>query len=284
MPGDLKTAFEPELASQRQGAAAPPAMVAAPTNHSALRRTQRFCSSQIAWAAAIIAACATIGFFNSHLLAWLATGFLFLSIAAWHDALRGRRVLCARLATAEARATELEGLISITAPGLGDDGALRRATALVNHTLSSASTTLGEGPVASDIAPSESMANSSHGLTYLSQGDEAEREAGARQRRTRRMPQEMLYSNLGRILDLSRGGLRVRIDSKRMPSGIVVLDILADGGPLRVQAEVVWTKVDKRIRDAGLRFVNLSPDAADRITAICMQHRCRTTMTERSTA
>jgi len=276
MAGDPTKDVEPELAAQGHDA-----MIAAPTIGSALRLTRRFLSSQIAWTAAIIAACASIGLFDSHLLAWLATGYLFLSIAAWQAALRGRRALHARLAAAEARAIELEGLLSIAAPGQADDGAIRGATAIVNDALSTASTTLADAPIASDIAPPESMANSNHGLTYLSQGDDAEREAGTPQRRTRRLPQEMLYSNLGRILDLSRGGLRVRIDGKRMPNGIVPLDILAEGGPLRVQAEVVWTKVDKRVRDAGLRFVNLSPDAANRITAICMQHRCRTTMTER---
>lgn len=248
----------------------------------AFTRIRGFLSSPLAWVVAIISSCAAVALFEAAPIAWLATGYLFVSTAGWHHALRGRQALRQRLLAAEIRGNELEQLLVAGAACTGTQSvALDSATAAIHetlHTAAGARNDKGRAELGSTVQP----ADSSHGLTYLSQGEEAEREAGAPQRRTRRLPQEMLFSNLGRILDLSRGGVRIRVDGKHMPEGSITLDILAEDGPLRVQAEVVWTKVDKRFRDAGMRFVNLAPDAADRITAICMQHRCRTSMTERS--
>jgi len=92
-----------------------------------------------------------------------------------------------------------------------------------------------------------------------------------------RLSQESLRSNLGVVLDLSLGGMRIRCN--KVPEGVFDVELSDDEQTLRLRAEVAWTKrVGFRKQEAGLKFVDLSPELAVELSRLASRNRIRRTM------
>ena len=90
-----------------------------------------------------------------------------------------------------------------------------------------------------------------------------------------RLPQEMLVSNLGPVLDLSTGGMRIL--ATRHPSQ-AELDISLHGGDvrLRLDAKVAWVRrLGFRRLEIGLTFLNVDDHMANLLAKISTEHRTR---------
>jgi hypothetical protein len=86
-----------------------------------------------------------------------------------------------------------------------------------------------------------------------------------------RIDEDGLYTDRGRVLDMSAAGLRIRA-SKRL-EGTIPLAICSTAGRVSVDAHVVWTKRRGLFRfDVGLQFVNLDPATMQKITQIAVAH------------
>jgi PAS domain S-box-containing protein len=71
-----------------------------------------------------------------------------------------------------------------------------------------------------------------------------------------RLSQELVTSSLGKVLDLSRGGMRVQCSEP--PKGTIDVDLSDDEETITLRAEVMWAKrVGFGKHQAGLRFVEL---------------------------
>ncbi|MHC4447508.1 MAG: ATP-binding protein, partial [Planctomycetota bacterium] len=89
-----------------------------------------------------------------------------------------------------------------------------------------------------------------------------------------RLPQASVLTNFGPVLDLSLSGARIRCS--RALEGIVDVDLMASEETLFLQAEVVWTKrIGFRKYEAGLRFLEVTPDIAEQLTRVSLNHRVR---------
>lgn len=100
------------------------------------------------------------------------------------------------------------------------------------------------------------------------------------QRRTRRLAQEMLECNLGEVMDLSLGGMRVRTTGHHAPTEGAEVDVRFDAAepPLSLRGAVVRsTKLGPRRIELGVRFVNVTPDVQRQLTRLSMAHRKRLT-------
>jgi hypothetical protein len=113
-------------------------------------------------------------------------------------------------------------------------------------------------------------------------GDHPPRERGTHKpngnkRQHGRLPQELLQCNLGEVINLSSGGIRVR--AKEPP--VAWVEITFEDFPLPgvLTAELLWTlKVGRRTYESGLAFKNKS-DAVNRVlTEIASMFRFRRTM------
>src|SRR5688572_23729885 len=99
--------------------------------------------------------------------------------------------------------------------------------------------------------------------------------AGPGRRRTGRLQQEMLSCNIGDVLDISAGGMRV-LSRQNVPERIQVF-LNGYQLPGKLIAELAWTKkVGLRKLEVGLRFVDVSPEVAQTLTAIAASNRFRT--------
>ncbi len=88
------------------------------------------------------------------------------------------------------------------------------------------------------------------------------RKTGSRRRLRRK-----LGCNLGSVVDISGGGMRLR--SSRRLTGQVELELWISGRSQTVTGLVVWTRrVAFRKFDVGLRFVELPPAAASGIASL----------------
>jgi hypothetical protein len=93
-------------------------------------------------------------------------------------------------------------------------------------------------------------------------------------RRFGRLPQEALQCNLGAVLDISAGGMRVLTRSK--PSGKIEIVLKGYPMPGRLVASVSWVKrAGLFMREVGLCFENLSPEMSQALTSIASVHRYR---------
>lgn len=100
---------------------------------------------------------------------------------------------------------------------------------------------------------------------------------GASRRRTGRLPQEALVCNLGLILDISVGGMRVM--SRTPHSGVVNVKFRDYPTPEPLLATVTWSKrAGIFMREMGLRFENVSPQMSSVLTQIASAHRFRRAM------
>ncbi len=89
-----------------------------------------------------------------------------------------------------------------------------------------------------------------------------------------RLPQELLQSSVGPVLDLSMGGMRVHC--AKPPKGSVAVELLDLEGPVTVNAEVMWVrKLGFRKYEVGLGFPHVPPDVAKQLTRVSLNHRLR---------
>ncbi len=103
-------------------------------------------------------------------------------------------------------------------------------------------------------------------------------EANDDRRAHARLPQEALKCNLGEVLNLSLGGMRVRCT--RAPKDTVVeVELTYEGETMKVQAEVVRSnKIGFRKHELGLRFLNVDPETAKQLTRVSLNHWVRHTL------
>ncbi len=93
-----------------------------------------------------------------------------------------------------------------------------------------------------------------------------------------RLPQEALKCNLGEVLNLSLGGMRVCCT--RAPKDTVVeVELTYERETMKVQAEVVRSnKVGFRKHELGLRFLDVDPETAKQLTRVSLNHWVRHTL------
>jgi signal transduction histidine kinase len=89
-----------------------------------------------------------------------------------------------------------------------------------------------------------------------------------------RLPQELLQCNLGPVLDLSMGGMRVQCT--KAPKGRVDVELMDVEGSVKIRAEVMWTRrLRFRKYEVGLYFPHVAPDVAKQLTRVSLNHRLR---------
>jgi hypothetical protein len=89
-----------------------------------------------------------------------------------------------------------------------------------------------------------------------------------------RLPQELLMSSLGPVLDLSVGGMRV-LSRKPRARDIDVKLVGADIS-LTVRAKVAWSqRLGFRRHEVGLTFLDVDPSTAQLLSRISSTHRAR---------
>ncbi len=101
------------------------------------------------------------------------------------------------------------------------------------------------------------------------------RETNLSDRRTpARLPQESLVCDLGPILDLSIGGMRVLC--KRRREGSLKIRLWAFQFYMNLDGQVVWTKhLGFRRHEIGVQFLNVDDDTAKILSRISAIHRMR---------
>lgn len=89
-----------------------------------------------------------------------------------------------------------------------------------------------------------------------------------------RMPQEMLRCNLGQVLELSAGGMRVLCEKLPPPEAVVEFPDYALPGKLT--GNVVWSRpCEGSLREVGIRFRGLTPKMTLRLSEIGAFNRDR---------
>jgi len=89
-----------------------------------------------------------------------------------------------------------------------------------------------------------------------------------------RVPQESLVCDLGPVLDLSCGGMRIL--SKRPLTNIVQAKVCSFDFSMVLHARVVWTKrLGFRRHEIGLQFLNIDESASKTLGRISASHRMR---------
>ncbi len=89
-----------------------------------------------------------------------------------------------------------------------------------------------------------------------------------------RLPQEDLVSDLGPVLDLSIGGMRVLC--KRRRKGSLKVRLWAFQFYMNLDGQVVWTKhLGFRRHEIGVQFSNVDDDTAKILSRISAIHRMR---------
>ncbi len=89
-----------------------------------------------------------------------------------------------------------------------------------------------------------------------------------------RLPQEDLVCDLGPILDLSIGGMRVLC--KRRLEGSLKIRLWAFQFYMNLDGQVVWTKhLGFRRHEIGVQFLNVDDDTAKILSRISAIHRMR---------
>ncbi len=89
-----------------------------------------------------------------------------------------------------------------------------------------------------------------------------------------RLPQHMLACDLGPVLDLSTGGMRLL--STRHLSGHVVARLRGDQHDLKIPCQVAWIKkLGFRRYEVGLTFLDLEDGVTSLLARIATDHRAR---------
>ena len=89
-----------------------------------------------------------------------------------------------------------------------------------------------------------------------------------------RLPQEMLMSSLGPVLDLSAGGMRVL--SRKPRSRDIDVKLVGADVSLTVRAQVAWSqRLGFRRHEVGLTFLEVDEATALLLARISNVHRAR---------
>ncbi len=97
---------------------------------------------------------------------------------------------------------------------------------------------------------------------------------GSTRRRSGRLPAEALVCNIGLVLDISVGGMRVL--ARGSHNGTVKIRFRDYPTAEPLLATVTWSKrVGFFMREVGLRFENISPQMSSLLTTIASCHRFR---------
>lgn len=101
--------------------------------------------------------------------------------------------------------------------------------------------------------------------------------SGSERRGRGRLPQESLQSDLGPVLDLSGGGMRVSTRKAFTKGEQVVIQLHDDTFCLQLKAKVAWIKKGGFLKkqEIGLQFVDLNEELTRALTKICTNHRMR---------
>ncbi len=101
------------------------------------------------------------------------------------------------------------------------------------------------------------------------------RETKLSDRRTpARLPQESLVCDMGPVLDLSIGGMRVLC--KRRREGSLKIRIWAFRYYMILDGQIVWTKhLGFRRHEIGVQFINVDDDTSKILSRISSIHRMR---------
>lgn len=97
---------------------------------------------------------------------------------------------------------------------------------------------------------------------------------GPDRRRQGRLPLDDVTCSLGRILDLSAGGMR--IECRKRYSGRVAADLIDQEGHIMVWTTVAWIKRRGLFKfEIGFVFEDIDGTIAKRLTKLAMTHRYR---------
>ncbi len=89
-----------------------------------------------------------------------------------------------------------------------------------------------------------------------------------------RLPQELLQSSIGPVLNLSMGGMRVQCS--KPPKGRIDVELLDLEEPVKLQADVMWVRrLGFRKFEVGLNFPSVPAATAKQLTRISLNHRLR---------
>ncbi|MBT8486791.1 MAG: PAS domain-containing protein [Phycisphaerales bacterium] len=96
-------------------------------------------------------------------------------------------------------------------------------------------------------------------------------------RSSSRLSQEEVKCSLGVVLDLSLGGMKVRCP--RSPQGEIDFTLFDDEETIELRAEVAWARrIGFGKHEAGLRFIDVSEEAATQLSRLATRNRLRRVM------
>lgn len=106
---------------------------------------------------------------------------------------------------------------------------------------------------------------------------DGQEQADGPRRRFGRLPLETLECNLGTVLDLSAGGMRVLC--RKVPKVQTIVEIDGYPMPQPLIANVTWTRRTGLFKhEVGLQFQNVSPEIARVLSQIAGCNRMRRVM------
>jgi hypothetical protein len=103
-------------------------------------------------------------------------------------------------------------------------------------------------------------------------------DGGNGRRRFGRLPLEAVQCDLGKVLELSANGMRVK--TRKLPEGVFTVRIFGLGMELEVQGHVVWSKRAGLLgaKMAGVEFLEVSPTVSRQLTTLGMNNRNQRSM------
>ncbi len=97
------------------------------------------------------------------------------------------------------------------------------------------------------------------------------RRSRTERRKSGRLSGETVACNLGSIINLSAGGLRLL--SRRRLNGNLSVELWDAHRGLRLRGKVAWCRrIGFRKHEVGVEFLNISPDIAGKLAAIAMDN------------
>jgi hypothetical protein len=100
------------------------------------------------------------------------------------------------------------------------------------------------------------------------------RAAKSGRRRTGRLETESVASNLGAVLNLSSGGMRVLC--RKVPRNPVGVELIGCGAHLKLRGEVAWVqRVGFFQKVVGIHFVDLTQEQTNLLTSLAMTNTVR---------
>jgi hypothetical protein len=89
-----------------------------------------------------------------------------------------------------------------------------------------------------------------------------------------RLLQQDLQSNLGTVLDVSAGGLRILSD--RPLIGEVTVELPVDEPRVQIAARVIWTKEGAHEAwEVGLQFIGMTPEVSRELAGMATEYGLR---------